>query len=431
MRRVVVTGLGIVTPLGCDIDAAWKRLLAGERGVAAPQRLGPHGPPTRAVGEIAPEVVAALRAEAAEGAGPDAARLVDPRTLFALAASRRALAHAGLEAGNHPRAGVMLGAGPGASRIEDVARCLDADGRFDAVRFAGQLKDLEQESILRAPAEQPAACVASRYGIGGPVHAVTTACSASNQALGMAWRSVRSGETDWVLAGGSDSQINPLGMVFFVLLGASAQVDDDDPASACRPFDRRRSGLVMGEGAGVVVLESLDHARARGATILAEVAGYGASLDAFRTTAPPPDGRGAEEAMRYALEDGAVSPADVAFVNAHGTGTKRNDPAEITAIKAVLGEHAATVAVSSSKGAFGHLLSAAAGVAFCCCVKAVQEDAVPPTANLEHPDRGCDVDLVPGRGRALPVRAALNNSFAFGGQNACIVVKKYTAEEDA
>ena len=425
-HRVVVTGLGLVTPLGCDVAEVWERLLAGDRGVTAPRRLGAARPPTHAVGEIAPEVLAALRAENEGLAG-----IEDPRTLFAVAAATRAVAQAGLAPGHHPRAGVFLGAGPGANRIEDVDRWLGEDGRFDATRFARELGRIEPESLVRAAAEQPAARVAERFGLGGPVHAVTTACSASNQALGLAWRSVRSGETDWVVAGGSDSQINPLGLVFFVLLGAAANVDERDPASACRPFDRRRSGLVMGEGAGCVILESEAHARARGATILAEVAGYGASLDAFRTTAPPPDGRGAAEAMAYALADGDVDPATVDFVNAHGTGTKRNDPAEITAIRTVFGTHAGTVAVSSSKGAFGHLLSAAAGVAFCCCVQAVRTGAIPPTANLQEPDRGCDLDLVPEPHRRAPVRAALNNSFAFGGQNACVVVKRYENGADA
>ncbi len=419
-RRVVVTGLGLVTPLGCDVDDVWERLLAGERGVTAPQRLGAAAPPTKAVGEIAPEVMERLRAE-----HPSLVGGADPRTLFAVAAAKAALAMAGIQRGEHNRAGVILGAGPGANRIEDVDRFLAADGSFDAVAFARHVDDLQPESLIRHAADQPAARIAQAFGIGGPVHAVTTACSASNQALGMAYRSIRRGETDWVVSGGSDSQVNPLGLVFFVLLGASANVDDGDPASACRPFDRRRSGLVMGEGAGIAVLEAEEHALARGATILAEVAGYGASLDAFRTTAPPPDGRGAAEAMRNALLDGGVSPSDVDFVNAHGTGTKRNDPAEIRAIHTVLGEQAEHVAVSSSKGALGHLLSAAAGVAFCCCVKAVQENAVPPTANLQTPDRLCDLDLVPDAGRKTAVRVALNNSFAFGGQNACVAVREY------
>ncbi len=414
MRRVVVTGLGLVTPLGRDVDDVWHRLLAGERGVTAPQRLGGHVPPSRAVGEVTGELWEAVT----KGE-------TDPRTAFARAAADDALTMAGIQHGAHDRAGVILGAGPGANSITDIDRFLDEDGRFDAVAFARNLDTLDPESLIRNAAERPAAEIARAYGIAGPVHAVTTACSASNQAIGMAYRSIRRGETDWVVTGGSDSQINPLGLVFFVLLGAYANVDHEDPASAGRPFDRRRSGLVMGEGAGIAVLESEEHARARGATILAEVCGYGSSLDAFRTTAPPPDGRGAAEAMAAALGDGDVGPGQVDFVNAHGTGTKRNDPAEIRAVRTVFGDHADEIAVSSSKGAMGHLLSAAAGVAFACCVKAVQEGAIPPTANLTEPDRMCDVDLVPDPNRRKPVRAAINNSFAFGGQNACVVVRRY------
>lgn len=424
-RRVVVTGLGLLTPLGHGADEVWKRLLAGERGVRPPMRHGVHKPPTRALGEIAPEEIERLR-----DLHPLLAGERDVRTLFAFGAASEALTQAGLTAGSHDRAGVFLGAGPGANRIEDIAAHLDESGAFDPVAYGRAVEDLAHGSLVRNSAEQPAARIAIAYGIGGPVHAVTTACSASNQALGLAFRSIRSGETDWCVAGGSDSQVNPLGLVFFVLLGASANVDERDPAGACRPFDRRRSGLVMGEGAGIVVLESEEHAIARGATILAEVVGYGSSLDAFRTTAPPPDGRGAVEAMQYALADASLAPQDVDFVNAHGTGTKRNDPAEITAIRTVFGEQAAHLAVSSGKGALGHLLSAAAGVAFCCCVQAILHDAVPPTANLTEPDAGCDLDLVPDANRRMPVRAALNNSFAFGGQNACIAVRAYAAASE-
>lgn len=420
-ERVVVTGLGFVTPLGSDPDALWQAMLEGRPGVAAPRRLGPFDPPTKAVGEVPTQDLARLLAErdgALEG-------VEDRRTLFAVEAASNAIERAGLadDAGEH--AGVVLGSGPGVHRLEDVAGALDAEGRFDAARFAADLEAIHGESLVRSRVERPAELVATRFGLGGPVHAVTTACSASNQALGLAYRLVRSGECPWVVAGGADSMINPVGLVFFVLLGASANVDENDPATACRPFDRRRTGLVMGEGAGCAVLEAESHARARGAAILAEVAGYGSSFDAYRTTAPPPDGRGAAEAIRYALADGGVAPDTIDFVNAHGTGTKRNDPAEVAAIKHVFGTHAARLAVSSGKAAIGHLLSGAAGVAFGLAVLAVERDAVPPTLNLTTPDPACDLDFVPGTGRSQPVRAAINNSFAFGGQNAVVALRKY------
>ncbi len=424
MPRVVVTGLGLVTPLGTDVEDVWTRLLDGEVGVTAPRRHGAAKPPTIAVGEIPPDVIERLKER-----HPDAAATGELRTLFGVAAGADAIAAAGLEPGAHARAGAILGAGPGAHRPEDIVRHLDADGHFDPVGYARATASIHPASLVRAAAEQPATLLARRYGLGGPVHAVTTACSAANQALGLAFRVVQRGEADWIVAGGSDSQVNPLGLVFFVLLGASAS-GDVEPSAACRPFDRRRSGLVMGEGAGCVVLESLDHARARGADIIAEVAGYGASMDAWRTTAPCRDGRGAAEAMAAALDDGGLAAQDIDFVNAHGTATKRNDPAEVLAIHTVFGEHAGALAVSSGKGALGHLLSGAAGVAFVASALAVQRDAVPPTANLDEPDTRCDLDFVPRVGRLQPVRAALTNSFAFGGQNACVALKKY-AEGDA
>ncbi len=235
---------------------------------------------------------------------------------------------------------------------------------------------------MRNSAEQPATVLADVHGLGGPVHAVTTACSAANQAMGMAFRSVRRGEADWIVTGGTDGMVNPMGLVFFVLLGASANADED-PAGACKPFDRKRTGVVLSEGAGAAVLEELEHARARGAHIYAEVVGYGASLDAYRTTAPWRDGRGAASAMAASLHDAGLDPGDVDYVCAHGTGTKRNDPAEATAIRTVFGSHADHLAVSSLKGALGHLLSGAGGVAFAVAALATERDRVPPTANLD------------------------------------------------
>lgn len=423
MQRVVVTGLGATTPLGCDVESLWTRSLAGEVGVAAPRRFGAAHPPTTALAEVSEEDYERISRD-----HPEAAATGDPRTLFAAWAGAQAMADAGLGDGPHDRAAVVLGAGPGIHRPEDVDLWLDEAGRFDAVRFAQELDRIHPESLIKAPSDTPATTLARTLRIGGPVHTVTTACSASNQAIGLAFRMIRRGEIDWALAGGVDSQNNPLGLVFFVLLGASAQ-GGDDPSKACRPFDRRRSGLVMGEGAGVAVLESLDHALARGARIHAEVVGYGSSLDAYRTTAPCPDGRGAAEAMRYAIRDGSVSPDQVDFISAHGTATKRNDPAEVKAIRTVFGAHADDLAVSSSKGALGHLLAGAAGVAFVLSTLAVERDMVPPTANCESPDAQCDLDFVPGVGREQRIRTALVNSFAFGGQNACVALKKY--QEDA
>lgn len=422
-RRVVVTGLGAVTPLGCDLEDVWARILAGESGVTAPIRHAADRPPTKAVGEMRPADLARLRAE-----HPEAAALGEMRTLLGTAAGTRALRDAGLAEGPHPRGGAVLGSGPGVHRLEDLDRWLDADGRLDTARMGREVEATHPESITRHAAEQPAALLARLHGLGGPVHAVTTACSAANQALGLAFRCVRRGEADWIVAGGTDGMVNPMGLVFFVLLGASANADAD-PSTSCKPFDRRRSGLVLGEGAGAAVLEDLDHARARGARVYAEVAGYGTSLDAYRTTAPWRDGRGAAAAMAAALHDAALDPEDVDYVCAHGTGTKRNDPAEVAAIRTVFGPHADRLAVSALKGGLGHLLSGAGAVAFACTALAVQRDRVPPTANLTEPDPACDLDLVPGRGRAQTVRAGINNAFAFGGQNSCIALRAYEEGE--
>ncbi len=424
-RRVVVTGLGLVTPFGDDPDVVFDRLLRGDVAVGAPSRpeFADHAPPTQALGELPPALLDRLIDEI----GGDGER--DVRTLAGVGAAERALRAARLDATKAPHTAIVLGSGPGAFDPERLVRSL-CDDRFDEAAWSSRLVAGRPDSLgLPRRAEAPASLVARRGGFRGPVHALTTACAAANQALGVAFRMVRRGEVDAAVAGGSDSMVNAEGLVFFVLLGASAHVDPSAPSLACRPFDRRRSGLVMGEGAGCAVLESLEHARARNATILAEVRGYGTTLDAWRITAPEPGGLGAAKAMRAAFADGRIEAADIDFVNAHGTGTKRNDPAEVAAIRAAFGADAARLAVSSAKGALGHLLSGAAGVAFVNCVTALERQAIPPTANLTDPDRLCDLDHVPGSGRSCRVRAALNDAFAFGGQNACVVVARFDEGE--
>lgn len=424
-ERVVITGLGAVTPFGDDPDALFDALMRGERAVHAPRRLASSEPASRAVGEVPPEVLEGLRSRHPE-LGPDP----ELRVLVGHAAACAAARDAGLQ-GPNDEAAVILGSGPGCHYLEDVHGFLDHEGRFDARAHHAGTDHHHRHALTYVGAAEPAQTAARHLRLGGPVHAVTTACSASNQAIGMAYRLVRSGEVPFAIAGGADAMVNPLGLVYFVLLGAYANVDTGDEASSCRPFDRRRSGLVIAEGAGAVVLESEAHARARGAKPRAEMVGYGSSFDAYRITAPPPDGRGAVEAIRAALASGDVDPTTVDFVNAHGTGTKRNDPAEAAAVRTVFGPAADALSVSSGKGAVGHLLSGAAAVGFVLTTLAVERDAVPPTANLEQPDAHQDLDLVPRVGKARQVRAAINNSFAFGGQNAVTVVRKVDLEEDA
>lgn len=416
-RRVVVTGLGVVTPLGSDLEEVWRRLLAGDVAVAAPRRFGAARPPTRAVGEVGDDEIARLRAEIGDdGSG------MDLRTLFGVAAALRARSHAGLSKFDPARVGAAVASGPGAHRLEDFVRFRSADGTFDAAALAGGRADVHPGSLWRNPADRPATEVARRLGLGGPVHAVTTACAASVMAIGSSLREIRAGRADVMLAGGADSMVDPLGLVFFVLLGAAAS---EEGPGACRPFSRRRTGIVTGEGAGIAVLEAEEHARARGAPILAEVAGYGSSFDAFRVTAPHPEGRGAAEAMTKALADAGLAPDEVDFVSAHATGTKLNDPAEAKAIRAVFGAHTGKVAVSSGKSEMGHLLAAAGAVSFAGAVLSVARGAIPPTANLADVDPSCALNHVVGRARTGPVRAALVNALAFGGHNATIAVRRF------
>lgn len=421
--RVVVTGLGWVTPLGHDLEGVFAALAAGRSGLRAPSRQAGGVPPVHAVGEVPSGELEALRTE-----DPEAAVTGDPRVLYAAAAARRALADAGLDTAlaleRAGRSGVALASGPGVHRIEDAARGLDAAGRFDAARFHATLGEHASDSNLRHGAASPAAFLARRVGARGPVFAPVTACAAGAQAIGLALRALRAGEVDWMLAGGADSRVTSLGLVWFVLLGAAA-ASEGPPAEACRPFDRRRTGVVVGEGAAVAVLETEEHARTRGACIRAELVGYGSSLDAYRATAPCPDGRGAAQAMARALQDGGLSPKDVDLVNAHGTGTKRNDPAEVAAIKTVFGTHARRLVVPGLKSMLGHMLSASAAVAFASTVLSVERDLVPPTATLREPDPLCDLDHVAGAARRREVRAALVNAFAFGGNNAVLALRKW------
>jgi 3-oxoacyl-[acyl-carrier-protein] synthase II len=419
--RVVVTGLGLATPLGLCVEENWQKALAGISGITSLCLPQAEGSPIQAVGAITEDWK-----QIADAFPREAATEGERRTLFALWATQAALSDAGVLglAGRRDRRGVSLAAGLGIVRLEDILRWLSAEGEFDLVRFGRGLGDIHRESLLRNPSDRPAALIAGRFGLGGPNYTVTTACASATQALGIAYKAIQRGDADLMVAGGADSMINPLGLVSFVLLQAAATASAR-PQDLCRPFDRRRSGLVMGEGAGVAILESEGHARGRRARIYAEVAGYGSSMDAYQVTAPHPEGRGAAQAMRRALQDGNLEPSAIDYINAHGTGTKLNDVAETLAIKRVFGEWAHKMAISSSKSLIGHLMAAAGGPEFVYTVLAVHRDEIHPTINLRHPDPRCDLDYVPNVKRARRVRAAVSNSFGFGGQNASIVVTKY------
>jgi 3-oxoacyl-[acyl-carrier-protein] synthase II len=421
-RRVVVTGLGLVTPLGIDVETNWHKLLGGISGIRRVSLPGTDCSPIQAVGEVTSEDWETIRNSLGDSGRSEGER----RTVFALWAAREAWKDASW-GHHHPtpeRCGVALAAGLGINNLDDIHRWTASNGRFDYEQFAAQYQQTSPDSLMRNPSNRPTALIAREFGLEGFNATVTSACASATQALGIACHAIRRGDADVMLAGGADSMINPVGLVFFALLGAAA-VSPGNPEQLCRPFDRKRSGLVMGEGAGLVVLEEAAHASRRGARIYAELRGYGSSLDAFRLTAPHPEGVGAIQSMAAALRDAGLKPSEVDYVNAHATGTKLNDYTETLALKAVFGEHARHLAISSSKSMIGHLLAASGGPEFIFTVLSVQHDRVHPTINLIHPDPKCDLDYVANVERAMPVRAALSNSFGFGGQNATVAISKF------
>lgn len=419
-RRVVITGMGMATSNGLSVSENWRKALDGVSGLRKLDYPGAENSPVQAVGQIADEDWRRIAAEFSEDAGREGER----STLFALWSAKRALEDAGLVSdGQRSRFGVSMAKGQGVNRPEDISNWLSG-GSFDYERFGRELHRVHRESIIRNLTHCTSGLIARRLSLGGPNRTVTTACASATQAIGTAFGSIRRGEADVMVAGGTDSMINPVGLVFFVLLGA-ASTWEGDPSLACRPYDRKRSGLVIGEGAGVVVLEELSHALERGARIYAEVAGYGSSMDSHQLTAPHPEGYGAELSMRRALRDAGMEPEDIDYINAHGTSTKLNDAVETAAIKKVFGSHAARISINSSKSMLGHLLAGAGGPELVLTALSVRENIVHPTLNLEHPDPKCDLDYTPNVRRERPVRAALSNSFGFGGQNSTIAVKKY------
>lgn len=424
-KKVVITGLGLATPLGLDVEDNWQKLLAGTSGISRIKLPDTAKSPVQAVGEIKESDWTKIQKEFPEEAGQQG----EKRTLFALWAARSALGDAGMLSytGNKDRCGVVFAAGIGINRPEDIQKWISRDGNFDLLRFGRELKTLHRESIARNNSHRAASLIAKKFELRGTNCTITTACASATQALGTAYRAIQRGDADMIAAGGADSMINPIGLVFFVLLKA-ASVSSENPESVCRPFDRKRSGLVMGEGAGVAILEEESHAKKRGARIIAEVAGYGSTMDAYQVTAPDPKGVGAGRSMLSALKDAGMGDSDIDYINAHGTSTRLNDTAETVAIKRVFKENAYNISVSSSKSMIGHLLAASGGPEFIYTALSVQRDKVHPTVNLTNPDPKCDLDYVPNKMRARTVRAAISNSFGFGGQNASIVVKKYNQD---
>ncbi len=441
-RRVVITGMGWITPLGHDLETVWSRLMKGQTAAGPVTRFDASTYATN----FAAEVKGFRLADHVEdGAAHEDASL---STRYALAATSQAWRQAGLDRlareGNYDpaRVGVYLGAGEGSLDIENFAlvnlsswakdrRALDDRewARLSLERFCAR-SETEQEPHLTL------AHVAQHFNCRGPAFACMTACAASTQAIGEAFEMIRYGDADVMVAGGAHTMIHALGMTGFVRLTAMS-TRRDDPAHASRPFDATRDGFVMGEGAGVLVLEELAHARARGATPLAEICGYGSSADAFRITDIQPEGKGAQHCMREACRQAGIDPRAtdpagrplVHYISAHGTGTQENDRIESAAVRAVFGDLAPRVPFSSVKSMLGHLIQAAGAVELITCVLAIRTGFVPPTANLAQPDPKCDLDYVPNAARDLRpqggVDVCLSNSFGFGGQNDTVCVRRF------
>lgn len=412
MRRVVITGLGAVTPCGNNVADTWAAMLERRSGVGPVRKFDASPYPVRIAAEVKGFDAEALL-------GKKQARRMDVFTQYAVVASMEAMAQAGLagwEAEGNPMAGVYVGTG-----IGGLNEIITGDRLFEQQGFKG----LSPFFIPRALTNMAGGQIAQLFGMQGPSLCVSTACATGNHSIGEAWRCIRAGDADVILAGGAEAAVNPLGLCGFAVMRALSR-RNDDPAGASRPFDRDRDGFVMGEGAGVLVLEELEHARARGAAILAELVGYGLSNDAHHDTAPAPGGAGAVRCMRMALRSAGLTPERVGYVNAHGTSTSFNDASETQAIKTVFGDHARRLAVSSTKSVTGHLLGAAGGVEAVASVMALSTGWLPPTANLQNPDPECDLDYVPEARKADP-EVALSNAFGFGGANASLIFKRYDA----
>lgn len=424
-RRVVVTGLGMINPLGTDVDTVWNALINAQSGVGYISVFDASSYPTRIAAEVQGWTVAEC------GQDPQVWAKRGRHARFAAGAAQQAISDSGiLDAISDPtRMGVYFGAGEGNQDFFNFTQMVNAaaqdDGSFDVDAFMRKgLEILDPELELEQEPSMPAAHVANMFDIQGPNLNCLTACAASSQAVGEATELIRAGRVDAMMAGGAHSMIHPFGLTGFSLLTALS-TNNDHPAGASRPFDRLRDGFVLGEGSSVVILEELEHAKQRGAKIYGEVMGYGCTADAYRITDIHPEGRGAIGCMTAALKDARLSPDDVGYVNAHGTSTTVNDKVETVACKAVFGDRAKQVPVSSTKSMMGHLIAAAGVTEMIVCLKTIEQGVLPPTINMENPDPLCDLDYVPNQAREAKVRIALNNSFGFGGQNVTLAVGRF------
>lgn len=410
-RRVVVTGLGVVSSLGQHIDPFWNNLLAGKCGITRISSFDPSAFDCHIAAEVKDfNPVAAFPS-------PKELKRTDRFSQFGVSAGHQALLDSGmdLEKVDRDEIGVFIGSGIGGLHTTEEQHTVLIERGPDRISpFMIPMLILNIASGL----------FSMYYKLRGPNFATCSACATSTHAIGEAWRTIKMGDAKAIFAGGTEATIVPMGIGGFCAMRAMS-TRNNDPQHSSRPFDKERDGFVMGEGAGILVLEDLEHAQARGARIYCEIVGYGNTADANHITAPAPEGEGAARCMKMALRSGGLEPTDISYVNAHGTSTPQGDICETQAIKTVFGAHARKLAVSSTKGATGHMLGAAGAVEMAVCAKAIQTDKVPPTINYEHPDPECDLDYVPNTAREMRVNAVLNNSFGFGGHNATIAAKKF------
>jgi 3-oxoacyl-[acyl-carrier-protein] synthase II len=418
LRRVVVTGLGAVTPLGSGVQNVWTRLLNGESGAAGIQTFDVSDLPVKIACQVPLGDAASGAFNPDDVVPPKDQRKMDRFIIFAMGAAAEAIADSGWVPATDEdaeRTGVMIGSGIGGlETIAEAAVILQEKGPRRISPF------FIPSSLINLASGQ----VSIKYGFKGPNHSAVTACSTGAHAIGDASRLIALGDADVMVAGGAEAAVCRLGIAGFAAARALSSNFNDEPQRASRPWDRDRDGFVMGEGSGVVVLEEYEHAKARGAKIYAEVAGYGLSGDAYHITAPPEDGNGGFRAMIGALRTAGLNPEDIDYVNAHGTSTPVGDEIELGAVKRLFGDHAYKLSMSSTKSAIGHLLGAAGAVEAIFSIKAIENDIVPPTLNLENPSDGCDIDLVPKRAKERNVRVALSNSFGFGGTNASLIFRE-------
>ena len=424
-RRVVVTGIGCVTPLGSEIDTIWSRMLAGESGVGYTTRFDASNFPTRISAEVRDWDVSDV------GEDPQDWAYQGRHTQFAVGASKKAMADSGLdEARIDPtRFGVYTGSGEGQQDFDRFTQMMVAALEGDSLdlgRFTKKgLEILHPISELEQEPNMPAGHLASLFNAQGPNINCLTACAASSQAIGEAVEIIRRGEADVMLSGGTHTMIHPFGVTGFNLLTALS-TNNDQPQKASRPFDLNRDGFVLGEGAGMLILEELEHAKARGARIHGEICGYGSTADAFRITDTHPEGRGAISCIRMALKDAEADSDQIDYINAHGTSTTVNDKVESLAIKQVFGQRAYKVPVSSTKSMLGHLIAAAGATELIFCLLALRDNVVPPTINYETPDPECDLDYVPNTSREASCNTVMSNSFGFGGQNITLIARRFS-----